>query len=276
MPNPLQAFCDANDGRIDEIVQVFGTYQPQDVSRPKILRWLNQFDTAHYDLALRLLESVEFYDFSRIHHLLRKLHPEVVAQFKRDGFSWNNVYFVPLGEPGESSHEMVRRYRDVNRLSPDRLKLVPDLQSLIYEAAQKRVRLAFVFVEDFIGSGKQMTKYWNGLKQIVSISPQPAMYVACCAACDHGIQELRNTPFQVLAVHYVPDRLYLTHTRKFIEGEKQIIRQYCNQAGNKPADVYLELMLAFAHGAPNNTVSVLRGTKGQRPWRGILPRYSDL
>ncbi len=275
--DPLQTFCDLNDGRIDAVIQTLGTYQPQAVNSAKIFQWLRQFDLNHYDLALRLLEGVEFYDLPRIHEMLRGLHRTVVRQFGRDGFSWNNVYFVPLGSPGESSHEMIRRYRDVNRVNPAKLKFVSDMQGLIYDASKKGARLAFIFVDDFIGSGKKVTDYWNDvLKQIVSLPPKPAIYVACCVACEQGIQKVRQTPVQVLAVHYVPDRLFLIQSNKFNAAEKQLIREYCNKAGNQPKEVYLEIMLAFAHGAPNNALSVLRGSKRQNPWRGILPRFDDL
>lgn len=277
MPTVLQRFCDENDTRIEAVVQTFSVYQPQVVNTAKILQWLGQFDPQHYEVALRLMETVAFYDLLRLQGLSRDLHQLILAQLRRDNIPWNDVYFVALGGAGDSGQEVTRRYRDVNRVQKVKLRLVPELQKLVYDASKKRVQLALVFLDDFIGSGKQVSDYWKDvLSQLVSISPRPAMYVGCYVACEQGVAKVRETPLRVINVHYVPDRLFLARSNAFNNDEKRVIRGYCDKVGNKPQDVYLELMLAFAHGAPNNTLSVLRGSKGQRPWRGILPRFDDL
>ena len=280
MADLLQTFCVAHDARIDTLIQTFGAYQPQAVNRAKLFQWLGQFDAAHYALALKLFETVEYYDLPRTHALLRQLHPAIKAQLKGDGFAMDDVYFVGLGAAGKSGHEIAYRYRVLNRVELARMKLVPELPDIIYEAATKGKRLAVVFLDDFIGSGKTVTDYWGLLTQILSIPPRPAMYVGCCVACELGIERIEaipTAPFQVVAVHNVPDRLMLGRSNVFTNTEKQIIRQYCVQVGNQAQGFgNIELMLAFAHGAPNNTLSALRGSKGQNPWRGILPRFNDL
>jgi hypothetical protein len=113
-PNPLLDFMVAEHERFDELITKFGSYQPRDVTLPRLQIWLQQFHPRDYSLALRV-EAVEFYDLARLHKLLKSLHRELRTLTSEAGFrKLEDLIFCPIGNTGESGHEIVRRYRDVN------------------------------------------------------------------------------------------------------------------------------------------------------------------
>jgi hypothetical protein len=277
----LQQFLDDHDARLDDVIARFATYQPQPINHGKLVTWLGQFDAGHRDLLLRTLEEVHYYDTARINALVKELHGAVRNQLKDDGIrNLKHIVFAPAGGAGESGQEIFRRYRDVNKLEQTTatIALVPELQQLVYNAQNHKQPIAVVLVDDFIGSGNQLSAYWDEvLKQLIP-PPLPPLYVASLAACDKGIQVVHaSTPLRVITVHYLPANAFLQESPNFNDEEKEIIRNYCLAVGNQPAGWGgLELLLAFTYGCPDNTLSVFRGSQRQRTWRGILPRFSDL
>jgi hypothetical protein len=278
--DPLSVFFEQNGDRIDELVRRLGSYQPQSVDRERLRVWLRQVDSQDYELLLRILEAMDFYDLPRLHNLLRTLHRTIRAQTISDGFTrLENLVFVPMGETAESGQEIIRRYRDVNRIesSNARLAQVIELPKILYEANKAGEKLAVVFLDDFIGTGLQVTSYW---RQVLSqyIHPTQPMYVGTVAACDVGKEKVEaETPLRVIVVHRVQDRHLFEPTDRFTVAEKYRIRSYCDQVGNPPLGIgEIGVLLSFAHGCPNNTLSIIRGSKRQKHWKGILPRFGDL
>jgi hypothetical protein len=276
----LREFFDENGARLQAIVSTFGTYQPQPVTRDRIWDWLRQFDEADYEVLVRVLEAVQYYDIARINSLLRELHRAVREQLSHDGFTQTKrTIFAPAGEVGSSGHEIFRRYREINKLQETAatLTLVPDLQKLVVAAQQSRVSIAVVLLDDFIGTGVQVRDYWRDILTQVIPSPLPALYFVTVAACNDGVVLVQNeTPLRVITGHYLPDLARLSGA-KFTEDERNRIRTYCGSIGNQPFGFGdLELLLAFTHGCPDNTISLIRGAKGQRKFRGILPRFNEL
>jgi hypothetical protein len=278
--DPLSDFIEQQNTRIEEILRRFGSYQPQGVDRERIRIWLRQFQSEDFDLILRVLENVEFYDLARLHELLRALHKAIRTQAHSDGFrNLENLVFVPIGETAESGQEIIRRYRNVNRTINAKAKLaqVIELPKLLYEADKTGEKLALVFLDDFIGTGKKVSDYW---KQVLShhIYPNRTMYVGTAVACNIGLRRVEDeTPLHVIPVHIVRDRHLINETNQFTPAEKYRIRSYCDEVGNPPLGIgSLGVMVAFAHGCPNNTLSILRGSKLQRHRRGILPRFEDI
>jgi hypothetical protein len=270
-----ERFCDANDDETSSFVTRFATYQPRAVTRAGVIRWLGQFTEADYPLAFRLLNAIDFYDLARVQALMRELHRAVTDL--ANGHSCRRIMFLPLGRPGDSGQVMMANYRNVNRLDRSRITERVDLPKLVFEAAKQKQRLALVFLDDFVGSGRQVCNYWNEmLSQLVG--PGPLTILAAPVVTHDGANRIQNnTPIAVVGAHYVPPAAVLSATDRFSDGEKNKLKSYCQRAGNMPLGFFdMGLLLAFTHGAPNNTLAAIRGSKRQTPWFGILPRYEDL
>jgi hypothetical protein len=276
----LRRFFDENGQRLETIVTTFGTYQPQPVTRDKLWDWLRQFDEQDCDLLIRLVERVNYYDIARINALLRELHRAIRQQLVHDGFAQTRrTIFVPAGGAGESGQEIFRRYRDINRLAQTgaRLLLVPELPEPVVAAQKAREPIAIIFLDDFIGTGTQIRDYWNDVLTQVIPPPVPAVYFGTVAATGNGVALAQSeTPLKVITAHYIPAIACLSNAN-FSADERDRIRTYCMAIGNQPFGFGdIELLLAFSYGCPNNTISLLCGAKGQRRWKGILPRFNDL
>lgn len=276
----LSDFCDAHLDRFDAIVDRFVAYQPRSVSMENLRRWLRSFDPKDYNIALRLLEAVEYYDHARIDELLRALHKQVRSRLSADGFNAlrTNV-FVAMGKAGESGVEVQRRYRNANGVAKTSalLAYVQDIPQLLYETSKEGRKCALVFLDDFIGSGDQIKTYWETtLSQLIPLG-QP-LYLATMVATPNGLDVVtQNTPFEVITVHHVLPRYMLPTCGLFSGAERDVIRDYSRKMGNTALGFGgLELMIAFAHDTPDNTLSMLRGGDNQKRWPGILPRYDDL
>ena len=280
MADPLAAFCEVNQERFDALIENLGSYQPQAVDLVRIRRWVRQFDAADYDLAIRVVENVVFYDLTRLQRLLRTLHREIRTLLAEEGYrQLENLIFVPIGVTAESGQVIAAMYRNINRLqqSNARFAQVVELQGVLYNAQTAGEKVALVFLDDFIGTGLTVTDFW---KDVLSqhVYPTQPMFLGTAVACQDGINKIEaETPLRVIAVHLVQNMHLLPHSDRFSAPEKQQIELYCRQVGNPPLGIGgLGLMLAFAHGCPNNVLAILRGSKAQRHWKGILPRFDDL
>lgn len=276
----LNMFWEQNSDRLDTIATTFGSYQPQAVNDTRLRLWLRQFQPFHYDVGLRIVEAVDFYASDRLHILLKDLHKDIRTQLASEGFrKLEDFVFVPVGETGESGQEILTRYRNINKIDRTnaRLAQVVELQQLLFDLASANRSAALVFLDDFVGTGKKVTDFWNDVLS-QHISPSQSMYLGVAVACRQGLEKIQaETPLRVIPVHIVQPRYFLDTTNRFTAVEKALITEYCERVGNPSLGVgKLGLMLAFVHGCPNNVLSILRGSKRQRQWKGILPRYEDL
>ena len=275
----LQQFCADNDDALAELVGLFSDYQPVSggVMQPHIMRWLGQFENQHMSLALKVARSILYFGSHSIDNQLRALGLMIRRNIQRERMRLSNVLYVPVGSVGESGLDIARRYRYVNGMQRRRDQFVHsvELPQKLFETDEKMV----VFLDDFIGTGNQICNFWH---QVASqIVPE---YIPIClgvvAGYHDGIKRVEEEcPFTVFVVHELGRRHRLLDARNemFTDEEREIFRNYCEQWGNTPfgfGDV--GALVSFFHGTPNNTPSLIRGSKKQRPRRGLLPGWSDL
>jgi hypothetical protein len=278
--SPLEDFLDHNDERVTELIERYATYQPRVVDKAKIAKWLLQFDIAHYDIFLRLLESVNYYSEIRLNGLLQALHLHVIARLSTDGIiSPDRIFFIPGGGAGKSAGAIATSYRRVNNLANASFNFtdLSQLTGVRFIEESNGLKNAYVFLDDFIGTGDQFSDFWNDtLSQF--LPPTAEMYFATALSSDTGHEYIEKyTPFKVISVNYLQEQEFLLSHPDFDGSERTIIEDYCNRVKNLAlGHGDLAVLIAFAYGPPDNTVAVLRGDKKQRSFKGILPRFDDL
>lgn len=270
----LQAFAAANDQALDEIAAMFADYEPRPVDRARLLAWLNKMQRQHWPLGLKLLHQVRYYKIAEIMRLMAPLRELVRGQLEADGHDEAHAVYVPYGRPGESGNDILRRYRNVNHLQ-NRADQFLDPTALTDWCLRHTEPI--VFLDDFVGTGKQVSDNWDeSFGQLVP--PNIPTYLAVLSAFGPGIDNVHNrTRLRVLNVHTLDHKLQLKSCPGLAAGERRTIEGYCNDAENEPLGFGgLGLLVSFAHSTPNNAISVLRGSKGQRAFPGILPGHRDL
>lgn len=275
----LQQFCADNDDAIVELAELLSDYLPISggVNQTHIIKWLGQFKNDHLSLALKMAKSILYIGNHSIDSQLRTLGIRIRRHIQRERINLDNVFYVPVGNVGESGLDIAHRYRNVNRMHQRSNQFVHlvELPDRLFKQDEKMV----VFLDDFIGTGKQVCDYWRDVAS--QIVPE---YIPMClgvvAAYHDGINRVEDDcPFPVLAVLELGyrHRLLDAGNQVFTDAERRIFQEYCDEWGNNPlgfGDV--GALVSFFHGTPNNAPSLIRGSKKQRPRRGLLPGWDDL
>lgn len=271
-------FCVQNETEISDLVEKFSDYEPNGgVTEQKLSIWLKQFQPQHRALALKLAARIYYYGIHDVNGLMKPMHKLVLQQIEAVGAKVSDALFVPFGLDGESGVDIVRRYRNINNLHSWQSRFVRANE--IVEKTYAAKNPVIVFIDDFVGTGDQVEGYWNEVLCLLVPEHFP-MFLTVIAALPGGADYIESTtPIKVIQVHTIQSRYQIGNSacKEFSSQEKHTLKRYCTEIGNKPfGHGDCELLLSFAYGTPNNTISVIRGSKGQRPWRGLLPGWGDL
>ena len=145
------------------------------------------------------------------------------------------------------------------------------------ERSRDTPKKTVVFVDDYVGSGRSFCKFWA---EIGSYHNENNDYIlACLVAHQQGISIIESeTPVRVVTAT-VPlsnsERVFHSTNKKFTDGEKNILKSYCDRMKSKPQDRYgfmdtQSLVIMFA-GSANNVLPILYSNKNN--WLPLFPRY---
>jgi len=274
----LHQFCAENQEDVETLAESFSDYQPfKGMGVPHIMKWLGQFKSQHWPLALGLAKTIQYYSSACIDNQLRALGKAMLQHIKREAVPFSSVFYVPAGGPGESGQDIARRYRNINSLRPRKNQFV-DIVTLP-ERLFKCKKPMVVFLDDFIGTGEQICNFWSAVVSQLVPEYLP-MYLGVVVAYNEGLERVEDeSPIKVIPVHTLDSQHQLLHATdsQFDKNQKRILKGYCEKWGNHPLGYHdMAALVSFFHGTPNNAPSVVRGSKRQRPYRGLLPGWDDL
>ena len=277
-PNDFDTFCEQNRRTLAKLSQQFADYEPlHGFDAAHLQAWLRQFQAQHRSAAIKLATALAYYSINHITTLMPPLKKVIDAQILAEKVEASSVFYVPLGRVDESGTDVVRRFRNTNQLHSRKSQFVTiiELPEVLFKA---RTPVVF-FMDDFVGTGEQVSNAWG--ETLCQVIPDYIpMYLAVVAAFEDGIRRIEaETPLRVLCVHTLGRNYQLMESafRGLSNQEKSAIKAYCDRADNQPLGFGDRgLLVSFAFGTPNNTISVIRGSKGQDPWLGLLPRWEDL
>jgi hypothetical protein len=137
---------------------------------------------------------------------------------------------------------------------------------------------AIVYVDDFIGSGRQFCGARDFWMQY--IFGEFAEFMLAPSVCEEGQRALIERGIEVVAdnIHYKTDRA-LMETSNFMRGEdRKRVVEICEKINPKMALGVdgMATMVVFYRNSPNQTPAILRGNKNLQPFRGLFPRTTDL
>jgi hypothetical protein len=273
----FEKFCQEHLSELDGLARSFSDYQPVPVNIARLRLWLEQFNAQHRILALKLATIILYYAVDRLNGVMPNLYALIKQQIAQERAKPADVFYVPWGRTGESGGHIARCFRLVNKLqkSGDRFIEKAEIPGRTLHLDNPVV----FFLDDFVGTGKQVCDGWrDSISQIVP--ERVKAYLAVVAAFKEGVSRIESeTPLSVLAVHNIGPRFQLMESActSFSGGDKNTIRRYCVNAGNQPLGFGERgLLVSFAYGTPNNTISAIRGSEKQHPWKGLLPSWEDL
>lgn len=273
MKHPKPRGAAINARRFRSWRETFQSYRHA-INDNTIDRWLDQFRQVDRDLAARILDSVEFISSEQISSAFRAILADLPGWNIDENLRTGKWRFIPFsGSSGESGDSMTHKFRHANNLSSGRYN---DL--FIYRSDLLREEINaddnVVFIDDFSGTGRQVTENWSLLQEL--LPEQPNTYLILVAANSSARQKIMDeTDLQVVS-HYnfgESDNLFSSRCNHFSEEEKNNLLRYCRRANRRfPRGTGdCGMILVFAHNSPNNSIPILH--KNSERWEGLFRRY---
>ena len=206
--------------------------------------------------------------------------------------------FVGLGNPAESGAHLLYVFRQVNDLPKDCFAALQaafaskpsrtragEIEYQICNASVYRI----VFFDDIVGSGTQATQYLSEeLKRIRSGDPNLQLSFLALFATTEGLERLNapelfdghaNCLFELDSSFkaFSGDARYFAESPEWFKATafQAMARQYgANLQPDQPVGYKDgQLLLAFAHNTPDNTLPIFWDQGTRKHWHPIFPRF---
>lgn len=205
-----------------------------------------------------------------------------------------HMRFLGIGNPSESGAHLLYFFRQENRL-PTRLFL--DSHQL-FEVGSQRAQLRspdvsdYVVLDDFCGSGDTAVDFSREVVADVRSAASTPVTIRCWSlfATQDGLEEVKaHGDFDEVNSVFVLDRTYRCFGEQSMyfpvpdrPVDKDFAREMCRQNGERlaPGDPFGykdgQLLLAFSHNTPDNSLPVLWYDDPPPPWDPIFRRYAKV
>jgi hypothetical protein len=184
----------------EEIEKLYSKYQrklkvlnetiwEKKVTQNKISNWLNNFSEDERIHALYLLTQFIYFNEFQVKTLLKSLYRDIfkykqIHKIRKENNNTldelivnkeykkvlNQTRFITLGNPAESSSELMPIFRKINDLPISLFK-----HSDLVKECPKEIN-HFVFIDDLCGSGTQATRYSNNIIPKIKLSHPKAKF----------------------------------------------------------------------------------------------------
>ncbi|HEY6445731.1 MAG TPA: hypothetical protein VIY53_04670 [Acidobacteriaceae bacterium] len=257
----------------------FRDYNPQPISIRSAHEWMGQFHKGDRRLAGKLLSNVLYFSEKETRQILLMLNAKLMARLANAGVPAKKTVYVSFDETASSSHMMLGMLRDHGALLQRgcNLRDSRDIRGL-QEVTNKLEDGAIIYIDDFIGSGRQFGKARDFAMQFVFGNFAEFMLVP--SICEEGKAEIEARGVEVVArnVHLKSDRA-LQATSTFLNPEdRERATAICRSINPRMALGVEDMatMVVFYRNAPNQIPALLRGNKNLTPFKGLFPRTTDL
>lgn len=244
-----------------------------EISHDALLRWLSQFGTDEQPLILKLLAGFRYYSSVRVHRVVRDLHARIQMSA---AVQPERQWFVPVGYVAKSGSAIALFYKKQNDLAGNRFLWGADLTPHHFQDDS-----AIIFLDDFIGSGRQSAQFWKNLVQPIMLSRSNCKVIlGVLVGYTSGIQYLtRVTGFIPVVVDTLSesDRPFSEQSALFPDpDERERARLVAEKYGKRLYPKYpfgyasAQSLVGFFYSTPNNTLPIFWST--EHNWQPLLPR----
>lgn len=257
----------------------FRDYNPKPISFKSAHEWMGQFDKKDRRLAGNLLDNVVYFSEDKTKRTLIRLNGQLMHRLAEDGIPAKKIVYVSFDETASSSHMMLGMLRDNDALQQRGCNLCDsrDIRGL-KDTTDRLETGAMVYVDDFIGSGRQFCTARDFAMQFVGRDFSEFMLAP--SVCEEGRDALKERGIEVVAdnIHYKTDRALLEVSTFLTPAARQRIIEICRNIDPKMAlgIENMAAMVVFYRNSPNQVPAILRGNKNLKPFCGLFPRTKDL
>lgn len=219
----------------------------------------------------KILNSIEILDGLELRNHLRDIYKE-----NKELFDDINTYVTHFGPIGKSGALIVNQF----------LRCFPGKQRMIIpnsEISKLPNDSSIIFLDDFIGTGKQGLDYIKNISYTLNSSVKPYLFTIC--GTTEGIELINayGSNFTVKSQKILTkEKYHLLDPINYIlsEEEKKKIKELNKQIGiDDKSKYHLGLPFAFFYSAPDNSLGILWGdnikykeNNIEKKWYGLIPR----
>lgn len=251
-------------------------YYRRPPSVANIESWITRFEEHDRELAGKVLDHVLLISEDDIQRGYREALEAIPGWHRTRARRRGDWVICGFGSAGESGGEMLRKFREANRLAG---KPQDYLFDTVANLAGRRLTEAdtVILVDDFSGTGEQIVSFWPTHAELIGGA---RAFLILTAATQDAISRLRLLPgLAEILIDYVlgvADNVFSVANTKFTEAEKERLLHYCEIADRVRPQGYggCGLTLVLSHKTPNNSLPILHANK--RAWRGLFPRYLNV
>jgi predicted Fe-Mo cluster-binding NifX family protein len=174
---------------------------------------------------------------------------------------------------------MLGMLRDAARLQQRGCRFVDGRDGVrINKTTQDLAEGAIVYIDDFVGTGDQLSK----ARAIVmeSVVGNFSEFLLVPSICEEGYKKLTDLGIAVYTghIHAKAERPLLENSHILEDSERTKLIDMCKKIRKNTSLGYegLASMVVLYRNAPNTIPALLRGSDKQSPFFGLFPRVKDL
>ena len=175
-------------------------YLPQPLTVTRVLRWPRQFDSDDQKYVRRLLSYVVYFSETAIKDVLVEQNAQLMNCLLGAGLTANQLVYVQVNDAGSSSPVMLNMLRDAAQLEQRGCSFIDGNNTLgITEKTNDLGEGALIYIDDFIGSGTQLSEARNfAIKYVVGNFSE---FVLTPIICEEGRLKLDRLGIEVFSGH---------------------------------------------------------------------------
>lgn len=234
-----------------------------------IIDWVNNFDISDQDMAISVLEHIDYYRPEDISTILMQGVDELRELNRK-------LHFVGVGKAGKSGGHIL--YYIQNIFKSKQYKYIPhkiywSIEEI--DCATLTANDEIVFVDDIIGSGN--TQYKELVNAHLPLDRVFGLSVLCVIVNEKGQSLLNRKIPGIKILGEVKHDAFDLEKRLFgTQKRTKEIREFCYKYGlnldktNPLGYGNSQMLIIFSHAVPNNTLPII--WKETPKWKAVVPR----
>lgn len=267
--------------RLPEIRKTVESW-PIDKPVEEVMSWVLQFESGHYDLALRVIKNLNVIGPDDLNTALSVAYSKLLrhAREKEDNITIGNTLYMPIGSDGKSGAMIAYNFRMINDLSSSYF-MSKDTFEFVKEGRIKNL----VLVDDIIATGDQSGKQLTEIAEKARSLGIKNVYLVTAFGYRKGIDRLRETEVADVfsAVEYDDKDTVMNLDSLFYENLPHDMRQQYWEAiskyyggygyGNSNSNGPVGGLIAFYYNTPNCTLNMIWGNNNG--WMPLFGRKHE-
>lgn len=249
--------------KIERVKQIHSSWNST-IHFEEVVNWILQFDSDDYDLAIRILEHINFFSFNDLKNALRIAYSKLIRKSidKDAKITTRNTLFAGMGENGKSGSMISYHFRVINELSEENFY---ENEGLIENGKIENI----VLIDDILSTGRQASNEILELTEKVTPYGVNNIFLLTVCGMKEGIRKVEEETkaYTFSAIEYsikdtvidLDSNFYKGLTYKQSQEYKEKIAYYGKIANPKQPLGYgaVGSLIAFDFNTPNNSLPLI-------------------